>query len=153
MGRIDELRVWEEDLLAEQSLVARQLEPLLGRREQLISKLELVQRLLALESASASGQMADPPGNGAKPLPAASPNHMNGNYIQNAVREILEERGKPMHIGDIRTALVQRGVAIPGKGTDANVIVHLRRAPDMFTRRKRGIYTLKRVRNAKQAND
>ncbi len=151
MARIDELRGWEQEILAEQERVAGELEPLLSRREELISKLELVQRLLALEATSS--RRVETGANGTKPQAVAKPNQTNGNHIKNAVREILEERGQPMHIGDIRAALVQRGVPIPGKGTDANVIVHLRRAPDMFTRRKRGIYALKRARHAKQTSD
>ncbi len=147
MIRVNELLAWEQEILAEQELVARELEPLLGRREQLIRKLELIQSLLAVESAS--GCMAETLADGTK-RSATKATQTSGNEIQKAVREILEKRGKPMHIRDIRTALVQRGVPIPGRGTDANVIVHLRRAPDTFARQNRGIYALKRVRNAKE---
>ena len=144
MVQIEDLRHWEAGILQEQEQVARDLEPLLARREQLNQKLELVQRLIVIEAAASNGKRE-------VMRPSASPVQVtgSGNQIQAAVREILEECGKPMHIRDIHAALLAKGVPIPGKGTDANVIVHLRRAPEIFARRNRGIYSLKRTSNGK----
>lgn len=136
-----ELRDWEGELIEELEQISRQLEPLLSRKEELRAKLELVQRLRSLEegeAAAAAGERASTRATmGFAPTPVSV-----GNEIQTEVREILEARGQPMHIRDIRTALTERGVPIPGRGTDANLIVHLRRAPDVFDRRARGTYGL-----------
>ncbi len=139
MARLDELKRWEAELDLEKEGVGRELEPLLNRREQLIQKLELVRRLIDVESATPLAPTQSPVAENGK---GALTTGNSGSQIQMAVREILEEHGS-MHIRDIRTALVERGVAIPGKGTDANVIVHLRRAPEVFARKTRGTYSLK----------
>jgi DNA sulfur modification protein DndB len=74
---------------------------------------------------------------------ALEPSAAIGVDLQAAVKGILERAASPMHVADIRSALAKAGVPIPGKGTDANIIVHLRRAPDTFDRRGRGLYGLK----------
>lgn len=65
-----------------------------------------------------------------------------GNDLETCVAEILAENRSPMHISQIRTALLERGVAIPGKGEEANVIVRLSRDKDHFVRTGRGTYGL-----------
>lgn len=62
--------------------------------------------------------------------------------IEQGAMEILSERGKPLHISDLRTELARRGIPIPGKGTDANVIVYLSRSIDIC-RVGRGLYALR----------
>lgn len=135
--KLRELKTWEQELLRQQEEVGSMLEPLLKRREDLRAKLELVQRLIALEHDD--GARADRP---------ASQHGTAGAEIQGAVAAILSERGGAMHISDIRAALLERGMPIPGKGTDANIIVHLRRAPNLFIKRGRGTYALKAHRKS-----
>jgi hypothetical protein len=136
-SRLSQLQEWERDLLAEQEAVARQLEPLLARREAVRAKLELVQRLKGLEG-DGDDRHGVPSKNHTPGAPATA-----GAELQAMVREVLEAHGKPMHVQEIRAALTERGVPIPGKGTDANIIVHLRRAPELFSRSGRGVYGLK----------
>lgn len=105
---------------------------------------ELARRLLALM----------PPG-GAEPTPQAAgdfPGKKNvrkvqkagvGNSLEDVVEVLLRERGEPMHISDIRAALLERGVNLPGRGDEANVIVRLRRDPEKFVRPARGKYALR----------
>lgn len=62
--------------------------------------------------------------------------------IERGVVEVLEERGKPTHVADIRAELGRRGIPVPGKGSDANVIVYLARAPQVC-RVGRGLYALR----------
>jgi hypothetical protein len=62
--------------------------------------------------------------------------------VEAAALDVLRERGKPFHISEIRTELLRRMVPIPGKGTDANVIVYLSRSPRVC-RVGRGLYALK----------
>ena len=47
-----------------------------------------------------------------------------------------------MHISDIRSSPLEKGIPIPGRGDEANVIVRLRRLEDRFTRTARGTYGL-----------
>jgi hypothetical protein len=47
-----------------------------------------------------------------------------------------------MHIRDIRNALIQKGVPLPGKGDEANIILRLRRDNARFIRTERGTYAL-----------
>jgi hypothetical protein len=62
--------------------------------------------------------------------------------IERGVLAILEERGKPVHISDLRAELVHRNIPIPGKGSDSNVIVYLSRSPNVC-RVGRGMYALR----------
>lgn len=55
---------------------------------------------------------------------------------------ILEASGRPMHISELKALLEKRGVRIPGKGTQANLIARLRR-DDRIARAARGMYGLK----------
>lgn len=138
-SRIDQLQQWESELSGEQEQVSQALEPLLVRSEQLAKQIDHVRSLIALESPD-----------GREERTAAKPQsrlQASGNTVQNAVKELLHERRQPMHIREIREELIRRGIPIPGKGTEANIIVHLRRAPDLFARKGRGIYTVKRQRN------
>lgn len=56
--------------------------------------------------------------------------------------KVLQERGKPTHVSEIRSELLRRGVPIPGKASDANVIVYLSRSP-VVCRVGRGLYALR----------
>jgi len=76
-----------------------------------------------------------------------NPDHRGGAQIQDhpvkrAAIAVLEESGKPLHISDLRHALERKGVPIPGKGTDANVIVYLSRS-DEVCRVGKGLYALR----------
>lgn len=62
--------------------------------------------------------------------------------VEQGAMEVLGERGKPLHISELRTELERRGIPIPGKGTDANVIVYLSRCNDIC-RVGRGLYALR----------
>jgi hypothetical protein len=58
------------------------------------------------------------------------------------VEAILAEKGEPMHIGALRDVLIERGIPLPGRGDEANIIVRLRRDDTRFTRTGRGTYGL-----------
>lgn len=62
--------------------------------------------------------------------------------IEQGAMEILKERGKPLHISELRAEIARRGIPIPGKGTDANVIVYLARQSEIC-RVGRGLYALR----------
>ena len=129
-SRAKDLDRWELQLLAEIDSLSRAIEPLITRRQELSAKLELVRKLKGLETPTAV-EPHGPPSDGVR-----------FNVLQDAVHKTLVEHGKPMHLSELREALAARGVTIPGRGTDANLIVHLRRAPDVFDRKARGTYGL-----------
>jgi len=138
MTRLSDLSKWQRELAAEREAIDRDLKPLLDQREQLRSKLELVTRLLALEN----GHLDSPQSRTGRDETATPDVPSVASELQAAVHQVLEAAGAPMHVSAINAALRQRGVTVPGKGTDANIIVHLRRAPDVFERMARGTYAL-----------
>lgn len=146
--RLKQLGEWEKELVAEQEQIARELEPLLNRREEIRTKLDLLARLKGLEGASGRGPQQSRPQTVAS-LSRAAPTI--GSELQSVVKEILKACGRAMHLKELRTALAERGVPLPGRGTDANLIVHLRRARDVFRRQSRGTYGL--VEWSEQMND
>lgn len=101
-------------------------------------KQQALEALLASEPPTGRGAA----GNEARQTPRAARHQVAEHPIKTAAIAVLEERGKPMHISELRKALEQRGVPIPGKGTDANVIVYLSRAADVC-RVGKGLYALR----------
>jgi hypothetical protein len=61
--------------------------------------------------------------------------------FRHVLLELLTEEARPLRLTELRGLLEKRGVQIPGKGTDANLIVHLRRMPGV-QRVDRGTYAL-----------
>ena len=62
--------------------------------------------------------------------------------LEEHVEDLLRKAKQPLHIAKIREALVERGVPLPGRGDEANIIVRLRRNETRFTRTGRGVYGL-----------
>jgi hypothetical protein len=58
-----------------------------------------------------------------------------------AVARELASAGRPVHISDLMRLLREAQVQIPGAGTQANLITHLRRDPRLV-RPSRGMYGL-----------
>jgi hypothetical protein len=63
------------------------------------------------------------------------------NSVVAGVLEELSSAGRPIHISELMRLLERRQIALPGAGTQANVIVHLRRDP-RIVRPSRGTYAL-----------
>lgn len=139
-NRLEQLEVWKRELLQEQGEISSALEPILKRRDEVRQKLDLIQSLLGLESISDIAQSSEIPSE--DPIHESKVSRSIGTELQGAVKEVLEQARKPLHVRDIRAALIEMGQPIPGKGTDANIIVHLRRAPRVFESKNRGIYNL-----------
>ena len=68
---------------------------------------------------------------------AAGVNHP----VVEAVVTELEQAGRPLHISDLMRLLNERDIAIPGLGTQANLISYLRR-DRRLVRPSRGMYAL-----------
>lgn len=138
----------EADLLQALDTNRGQIEVLEARAEQLEQALvkarreqHLLESLLALrrgESPKTSEGTASAPraSKGGEPKPSTS------NGLADAAVSVLEGAGRPMHIGELMSALVSHGVEIPGAGSQANLIAHLRRE-QRIARPSRGMYGLR----------
>ncbi|MFC2064165.1 hypothetical protein ACFLXB_03605 [Chloroflexota bacterium] len=91
-------------------------------------RLELFERLLALEG------KIEPKESSFKV--SATPD------LIDECENILREAGNPLHIDIIHAKLLERGVAIPGRGNRANVITRIQRSNGKVIRTGRGIYGL-----------
>lgn len=61
--------------------------------------------------------------------------------LTNGVVDELRKAGRPLQVQDLMARIEKNGAALPGKGTSANLIAHLRRMPNV-RRVARGLYTL-----------
>lgn len=62
--------------------------------------------------------------------------------LRSCLLAILHERGEPVQIGELMSAVLERGATIPGRGDQANLISFVRRH-DEFVRPARGYYGLR----------
>ena len=132
--KLSTLSAWERDIQNELRTVSKDLETLLSKRDHLQAKLDLLRVLQNLERGSEPTEGPDGAGSRTR--------QTTGERVAGAVSAVLDEGGRPMHVREIRTVLDSKGVALPGRGTDANLIVHLSRKPDVFVRTSRGTYGL-----------
>lgn len=56
-----------------------------------------------------------------------------------SLEDLLRSVPRPLHVSELRAELVRRGIPIPGRGDEANVIVHLRKCPNVV-QTARGTY-------------
>ena len=130
------LAAWEKAIESEIAEIAAMMTPLQKRLDAAREKLDLVQRLRHL---IAGGGKPEKPSNSASS--AGTTPSLN---VEGHIEAILEKAGEPQHIASIRQQLIERGVPLPGRGNEANIILRLRRAPDRFVRTGRGMYGLSR---------
>lgn len=126
-AEVDDLREWRLRTLREMEEAKVELQHLQRRLGRSQERLELLDRLLALEAGDA-------------PEPVQSPSSP-GDFLA-ACERILGEAGRPMHIRDIHAALIDDRVPIPGRGSQANVIARLQRSDGRVIRTGRGMYGL-----------
>lgn len=139
--RLQQLQQWEAATKKEIEEIAAALAPLERRLQAARERLDLIRRLTRLtESAQQVSQAAglDVTRETGDTIGSILPKQ----DLEAHLEHILGETGRPMHISEIRQALVDRAVPLPGRGDEANIIVRLRRAPDRFTRTGRGTYAL-----------
>lgn len=130
------LQAWAEDIEREITEITSSIIPLQQRLDAAREKLDLVRRIIHLSVPCAASSTVSAEGvaqSSQTPVPPG---------IEDRIEEILRSSGKPMHISDIRTSLIQMGVPLPGRGDEANIILRLRRAINRFVRTERGTYAL-----------
>ncbi len=127
-NKVMELQEWQseahEELERAQVDVARAQK----RLEEAQNRLRLLNQLLALEQGKSSDAVKD--------------TRQDPVYFLDACEQILRDAGKPIHIKELQSALLERGVPLPGRGTEANLIVRLKRSDGRFVRTGRGTYGL-----------
>src|SRR5215218_9313579 len=125
---ISELHEWRTETRRELERARTDLADAQKRMEKAQERLELLDQLLALEEHKSIGEVKD-----AQEEPVA---------LLDACEEVLREAGQPLHIKELQTTLLERGVPLPGRGTEANLIVRRQRSDGRFIRTGRGTYGL-----------
>lgn len=114
------LRAWLASAMIELREVEEQLGAIDAKRVELARRAALIRELLGEERA------VEEPVTGTL-------------QFREALRSLLVEARRPLHLDEIRNELAKASVEIPGKGADANIITHLRRVPGVV-RAAKGTY-------------
>lgn len=140
-----DLQTWVDALTSEAEAIRQDIAAKRQILERIDERLSLAKQLVELERPAGPSKAAEPKTRGLKtPLAEPEPTRRSdGSSLEDAVESILAEAGSPLHISKIRELLVERGVPIPGRGDDANIIVRLTKDEDRFNRTARGTYALK----------
>jgi hypothetical protein len=117
-----QLRTWLVQVETEVSDLNRRIVELEKKRDAEARRISLIRELLGEESSAVVVVAESTP-------------------FRQALVEILSADRAPLHLDDLRRELGLKGIAIPGRGTDANIIAHLRRIPGV-ARVMRGTYAL-----------
>jgi hypothetical protein len=133
LHRIEELRRWKIEAVAELEVAQAGLAAAQQRAEACRERLRLLDRLLAVESGpeivapvqESSMQEATPPAD---------------DDLLNACEKVVRSAGRPLHIKELHSALLNEGIPIPGRGTEANLLVRLHRSNGRFVRTGRGTF-------------
>lgn len=124
--QLDDLRRLRDAAASELENAQRDLAAAQRRCEDARERVRLVDRLLAVDLPS-----------GSPITEAAGP---SADSLLDACEAVIADVGKPLHIRDLMAALSQRGVPLPGRGLEANLIVRLQRSNGRFIRVGRGTY-------------
>jgi hypothetical protein len=141
--RLRELQRWTKATEKEIEDTAATIAPLEHRLLAAREKLDLLHRLTRLAETTEQHLVSGVSSlQQSEPGDASNASRVGRPDLEGNLEQILKEAGSPMHISDIRKALVDRAVPLPGRGDEANIIVRLRRAPERFVRTGRGMYAL-----------
>ena len=133
---VKDLKQWADATELEIEHIKQEIAPLEERLEAAQERLGLIRRLIGLAQQS-DGKAKPPRQSGGAAQPLAS-----GAELEDHLEALLAEAGEPLHISQLRDQLIARGIPLPGKGDEANIIVRLRRDEGRFTRTGRGMYAL-----------
>jgi hypothetical protein len=101
----------------------------------------LLERLLALRRGDGASNPLSGPVPDGHVEESRGRNHDGQHPSVQVVIEELESANRPLHISDLMRILRERKIKIPGSGTQANLITHLRR-DNRLVRPSRGMYGL-----------
>jgi len=125
--RANNLQHWREETIKEigdcNTMISSTQKKLIEAEE----KLRLIDGLLSLEKSN-------------------MPNIPQEKYLKKDLLEEIEDvirvKGEPMHITSIHQSLIAKGIPLPGKGNEANVIARIQRSGGRIIRTDRGVYGL-----------
>lgn len=135
-----DLARWASSLEQEVDEISQQIAGLQERLKPARERLELVRQLMNLENGLAPTADAAP--GPSEKRQAAVPQH-RASDVAAAVMAILSTSGEPMHVNDIRAAMIEQGLSLPGRGDVANIIVHINKPETGIIRSGRGTYALR----------
>lgn len=138
---LESLTAWRTSLVNRIVALRSEIASRQGELSRVEESLNLVSRLIEVEGGGpdlggSNGLLLDDPGISSEDGRRVSLD------LEDAVETILAAAGEPLHISQIREELVLRGVPIPGRGDDANIIVRIGRVKERFVRTGRGTYAL-----------
>ncbi len=118
------------------------IEPLLAEQSQLRQRETLLLSLLRSfqPGSSAEIDLEQAPSTIAPTVPGESV----GEYVRAGVRAILVEAGAPLHINEIHSRFIGKGLVVPGAQKPANLTAHLTGFEGIVSPR-RGVYVLAAV--------
>jgi hypothetical protein len=120
----------------------KQIDEMQRRLARIQEEARILTKLIALRSGKALAAPVNEVGHvqPGPPLNTVTVAKSSHNALE-AVVAILEEATRPVHISDLMRLLRDKNVQIPGSGTQANLISHLRR-DKRIVRPSRGMYGL-----------
>ena len=128
-SRLEDTQAQEEAIRTE---MGERLRALAEERTTLEARLRHLQALLTLEGE---------PQHTSAPLPTVVAASSVERSLADDVYRFLSEAAQEYHYLDLTTALMARGVEIPGKDPAKNLVAHIHSDP-RFVRPKRGVYAL-----------
>ena len=144
---LDQLKAWAEATEREIQEIKEAVAPLQERMENASQRLDLIKRLVHLSEAGAA--RSTHVGEHQHSLRSARTDNSRSatsiepaNSLEDEIDDILRAAGSPVHVSAIRERLIERGVPLPGKGEEANIIVRMGRSEERFTRTGKGTYGL-----------
>jgi hypothetical protein len=137
---LEDLAAWARATEQEIDGIREEMLPLEERMAAARERLDLIRRLVGLAEGANRQPTIGQQSSARKE--AAEMRVPPGASVEDHLEAILAEKSEPMHIGVLREVLIERGVPLPGRGDEANIIVRLRRDEARFTRTGRGTYGL-----------
>jgi len=139
---VQDLEAWAAATEQEIAEIRNRMFPLEEQLDAAKERLDLIRRLIGLAGANhakAVRSTTESPEPGGRREGTQVP---PGARVEDHIESVLSDAGQSLHISALRSELIARGVPLPGRGDEANIIVRLRRSEDRFTRTGRGMYGL-----------
>jgi hypothetical protein len=133
--RIEELRRWRAEAVAELEAAQASLAAAQQQAEACRERLRLLDRLLVVEGGSEEVALSQDSLTQIAPGPTQPTD-----ALLDACESVVRKAGRPLHIKELHAALLNEGIPIPGRGTEANLLVRLHRSNGRFVRTGRGIF-------------
>src|SRR5262245_24664619 len=130
-GRTDDLLRWKAETTAEYETARAEMAAAQQRVEACKERLRLLDRLLTIERGPELASSQEISMETARDAPDA---------LLDACERLVISAGRPLHIKELYAALLDGGVHIPGRGTEANLLVRLHRSNGRFVRTGRGTF-------------